>query len=332
LATATHDHKRGEDVRARLAVLSELADDWASLLPGWIERSAALRSGDAPSAGDVAMLLQMIIGAWPLDLDRSDAGGRRAFAVRLSGWQQKALREAKLGSDWAAPDEAYEQAANHFLMKLLADAQIPQLLDEIEAFAERIAPAGAVNGLAQLLLKLTAPGVPDIYQGTDFWDFSLVDPDNRSPVNYLARLASLGKGETLEALATTWRDGRIKQGILARTLDLRRRHEAVFSEGSYESVHVEGPMSGHVISFIRRHDRRAILAVVPRLPFTLITQGPGISLEPGAWKETVLRWSPPQTSFANIFSGADIDVPAGGLPLAMVCGPIPIALLCSTQK
>ena len=114
LATATHDHKRGEDVRARLAVLSEQADKWASLLPGWIERSAPLRSGDAPSAGDIAMLLQMIIGAWPLDLDREDASGRRAFAGRLSAWQQKALREAKLRSDWAAPDEAYERAAKEF--------------------------------------------------------------------------------------------------------------------------------------------------------------------------------------------------------------------------
>jgi (1->4)-alpha-D-glucan 1-alpha-D-glucosylmutase len=329
LATATHDHKRGEDVRARLAVLSECADEWTSLLPGWIELSAPLRSGDAPSAGDVAMLLQMIIGAWPLDLDRKNASGQRAFADRLSAWQQKALREAKLRSDWAAPDEAYEQAANQFLMKLLAEAQIPQLLDEIAAFVERIAPARAVNGLAQLLLKLTAPGVPDIYQGTDFWDFSLVDPDNRSPVDYSARLASLGKGESLKALSATWRDGRIKRAILAQTLDLRRRHPAVFSEGSYEPVHVEGPMSDHVISFIRRHGRAAILAVVPRLPFTLITQRRGIGLDPGAWEETVLQWSPPVSSLVDGFSGADVDVPVRGLPLAMLCGPVPIAVLCT---
>jgi malto-oligosyltrehalose synthase len=332
LATATHDHKRGEDVRARLAVLSERADEWTSLLPGWIERSAPLRSGDAPSAGDIAMLLQMIIGAWPLDLDREDASGRRAFAERLSAWQQKALREAKLRSDWAAPDEAYEKAANQFLMKFLAEAQIPQLLDQITAFVERIAPAGAVNGLAQLLLKLTAPGVPDIYQGTDFWDFSLVDPDNRRPVDYPARAVSLGKGESLEALAATWRDGRIKQAILTRTLDLRRRHQAVFSEGSYEPVHVEGPMSGNVISYIRRHGQAAILAVAPRLPFTLISQRGGIALDPSAWKKTVLQWSPPLPSLADSFSGADVHVPQGGLPLAMVCGPVPVALLCARSE
>jgi malto-oligosyltrehalose synthase len=332
LATATHDHKRGEDVRARLAVLSERADEWTSLLPGWIERSAPLRSGDAPSAGDIAMLLQMIIGAWPLDLDREDASGRRAFAGRLSAWQQKALREAKLRSDWAAPDEAYEAVANQFLMKLLVEAQIPQLLDEIAAFVERIAPAGVVNGLAQLLLKLTAPGVPDIYQGTDFWDFSLVDPDNRRPVDYAARAVLLGKGESMEALAATWRDGRIKQAILARTLDLRRRHEHVFSEGSYEPVHVEGPMSGHVVSFIRHHGQTAVLAVAPRLPFRLMCQTGRIALHPSAWNNTVLQGAPRMPALFDAFSGAEIDIPQGGLPVATVCGVIPVALLCTRPE
>jgi malto-oligosyltrehalose synthase len=328
LATATHDHKRGEDVRARLAVLSEQADKWASLLPGWIERSAPLRSGDAPSAGDIAMLLQMIIGAWPLDLHREDVSGRRAFAERLSTWQQKALREAKLRSDWAAPDEAYERAAKEFLMKLLADAQIPQLLDEIAAFVERIAPAGAVNGLAQLLLKLTAPGVPDIYQGTDFWDFTLVDPDNRRPVDYATRAAALGKGESMEALAATWRDGRIKQAILARTLDVRRLHQDVFSEGSYEPVHVEGAMSCHVVSFIRHHGHTEVLVVAPRLPFRLMCQT-GIAVDASIWNDTVLRWTPRLSALVDAFSGADIDIPQSGLPLAAVCGAVPVALLCT---
>jgi (1->4)-alpha-D-glucan 1-alpha-D-glucosylmutase len=328
LATATHDHKRGEDVRARLAVLSEQADKWASLLPGWIERSAPLRSGDAPSAGDIAMLLQMIIGAWPLDLHREDVSGRRAFAERLSTWQQKALREAKLRSDWAAPDEAYERAAKEFLMKLLAEAQITQLLDEIAAFVERIAPAGAVNGLAQLLLKLTAPGVPDIYQGTDFWDFTLVDPDNRRPVDYATRAAALGKGESMEALAATWRDGRIKQAILARTLDVRRLHQDVFSEGSYEPVHVEGAMSCHVVSFVRHHGHTEVLVVAPRLPFRLMCQT-GIAVDSSIWNDTVLRWTPRLSALVDAFSGADIDIPQSGLPLAAVCSVIPVALLCT---
>ena len=328
LATSTHDHKRGEDLRARLAVLSEHADEWAAVLPRWIERSAGLRSAGAPSNGDVAMLMQMIVGAWPLDLDRRDKEGRIAFAKRLAGWQQKAVREAKLKSDWAAIDELYEAAAQGFLMGLVADAQDPGLLDEIAAFVDRIAGAGAINGLAQLLLKLAVPGVPDVYQGTEYWDFSLVDPDNRRPVDYAARASTLGKA-TIDALGATWRDGRIKQAILARTLDLRRRNEEVFSVGTYESVPVEGPMADHVVAFIRRHGAKMVLAVVPRLPTRLMRAADTIALDPLAWKGTVLRLKPSPQGLIDVFSGAAIDVPANGLPLATVCGGVPVALLCT---
>jgi maltooligosyltrehalose synthase len=134
------------------------------------------------------------------------------------------------------------------------------------------------------------------------------------------------------ALAATWRDGRIKQAILARTLDLRRRHQDVFSEGSYESVHVEGAMSGHVVAFIRRHGQTAVLAVAPRLPSNLMCQTGGIALDSSAWKNTVLRWAPRLPALVDAFSGADIDVPQGGLPLAMVCGAVPVALLCTRAK
>jgi maltooligosyltrehalose synthase len=213
-------------------------------------------------------------------------------------------------------------------MKLLAEAQITQLLDEIAAFVERIAPASAVNGLAQLLLKLTAPGVPDIYQGTDFWDFTLVDPDNRRPVDYATRAAALGKGESMEALAATWRDGRIKQAILARTLDVRRLHQDVFSEGSYEPVHVEGAMSCHVVSFIRHQGHTEVLVVAPRLPFRLMCQT-GIAVDSSIWIDTVLRWTPRLSALVDAFSGADIDIPQSGLPLAAVCSVIPVALLCT---
>ena len=230
LSTATHDHKRGEDVRARLAVLSERADEWQSLSLGWIARTASLRSAAGPSEADVAMLLQTIVGAWPLDLDRGDAAGRLSYADRLASWQTKALREAKLRSDWASPDDAYEEAARRYLMALVAEARLPDVLDELADFVDDIAPAAAVNALAQLLLKLTSPGVPDIYQGTDFWDFSLVDPDNRRPVDYAAREDALRRDDQMATLLASWRDGRIKQAILARTLALRRRHEQRFHQ------------------------------------------------------------------------------------------------------
>src|ERR1043165_5530313 len=166
LATATHDHKRGEDVRARLAVLSERADEWTKLLPDWIARCEPLRRSVegslAPHAGDVAMLFQTIVGAWPLDLDASDHEGRRAFAERVAHWQEKALREAKLTTDWTVPNETYESATRHLAMSLVADNALPDLLNDIAVFAARISVAGAVNGLAQALLKLTVPGVPDL--------------------------------------------------------------------------------------------------------------------------------------------------------------------------
>jgi len=328
LATATHDHKHGEDVRARLAVLSERAEEWAALVRRWIERSAPLRSAHAPSAGDIAMLLQMIVGAWPLDLDWQDKAGRAAFAERLAGWQQKALREAKLESDWAAVNEPYEAAAQRFLKALLDDAERPELLEEIAGFVDAIAAAGAVNGLAQLLLKLTVPGVPDIYQGTEYWDFSLVDPDNRRPVDYEMRAATLGRAP-VGALAASWRDGRVKQAILVQTLDLRRWNEDVFSAGSYEPVSAEGPMADRVVAFMRRLGDRMLLTVVPRIPTDLMGDAGTIALDARSWKNTVLRLTPPSQGLIDVFGGAVVDVPAGGLPLAAVCGAVPVGLVCS---
>ena len=201
------------------------------------------------------MLLQMIVGAWPLDLGVDDAEGRRAFAERLAQWQEKALREAKLATDWAEPNETYETAARDLLVALVEKNAAPELLGDIVAFAQRISAAGAVNGLAQTLLKLTVPGVPDIYQGTEFWDFSLVDPDNRRPVDFAARAAGLDAAP-LADLAAHWRDGRIKQAVIARTLALRRERPALFADGSYEPIAVRGEHADRVIAFARRLGNR----------------------------------------------------------------------------
>jgi malto-oligosyltrehalose synthase len=288
LATATHDHKRGEDVRARLAVLSSMADEWAALQARWIEASAPLRRDGAPYAGDIALLLQTIAGAWPFDLEVGDRAGRTAFADRLAAWQQKALREAKLFSDWAAVDETYEAAARHFTMALVAEGALPDLLQEIAALVSRIAPAGAVNGLVQCLLRFTVPGVPDLYQGAEFWDFSLVDPDNRRAVDFAARAAALGDGD-LAALAAQWRYGRIKQALIARLLALRRRTPELFAEGSYEPVLVEGAAAASMIAFVRRHGEHWLLVAAPRLPLKLLQGGGGIGLAPHILKDTALQ-------------------------------------------
>ena len=156
-----------------------------------------------PTPGDEAMLYQMIVAAWPTELTASDAAGMREYTERLTMWQLKSLREAKLVTDWIAPNLDYEDAAESFLATIMADTN--GFAAEAANFARRIGPAGAVNGLAQLLLKLTVPGVPDFYQGTEFWDFSLVDPDNRGTVDFSRRIAALRQKEALSALAAHWR-------------------------------------------------------------------------------------------------------------------------------
>jgi (1->4)-alpha-D-glucan 1-alpha-D-glucosylmutase len=331
LATATHDHKRGEDVRARLAVLSEMAGEWTALLSRWIDASAPLRGyaggRDAPSAGDAAMLLQTIVGAWPIDLDLENREGRAAFAERLVDWQRKALREAKLESDWAAVNDDYEAAARDLLLKLLVEATMPGLLDEIVSFVRSIEPAGAVNGLAQCLLKLTVPGVPDIYQGTEFWDFSLVDPDNRRPVDFDLRTSRPQGG--LAELAANWRDGRIKQTIIMRTLALRRQAPRLFSDGAYRPVRIDGDWRRCAVAFVRELGSEWLLVVVPRLALRLLRGDGSISLSPDAWKGTtlILEGAPTGVPLYDVLGGGIVEILDERPKIDLLCGSLPLALV-----
>jgi (1->4)-alpha-D-glucan 1-alpha-D-glucosylmutase len=323
LATATHDHKRGEDLRARLAVLSEKPAEWAQRQARWIEQSALLRTGGTPDAGDIAMLLQMIVGAWPLDLTLEDTIGRATFAQRLAGWQQKALREAKLKSDWADPDTSYEKAAQDLLRRLIVDEAAPALRAEIFAFIQDIAPAGAVNGLAQTLLRLTAPGVPDLYQGTELWDFSLVDPDNRRPVDYALRQKMLGAEVTL----ASWRDGAVKQRLIVRALALRAAVPDLFADGSYEPVAVEGRFAEHIVAFVRRHKSDAVLTVVPRLSRAMISAPAELALD---CQNTRLSL-PEELTLFNAVDERTTPITARNVALHQVLARWPVALF-STRK
>ena len=240
LTTATHDHKRGEDLRMRLAVLSEVPELWANTASRW--------AADVPEKidrGDANMLHQMIVGAWPLDLDAGDGEGLNGFAERLAGWQMKALREAKLRSSWACPDEAYERACADYLQRLLAPGAFAR---EAQAFAEKIAPAGAAKSLAQVMLRATLPGVPDCYQGSEGWDFSLVDPDNRRPVDYSALAAMLaGSGDS-------WRDGATKQRLLADLLAMRAAHGDLLVDGRLSVLKLTGTRANDAIAVARTGD------------------------------------------------------------------------------
>ena len=283
LATATHDHKRGEDTRARLAVLSELAGEWQTAVEAWREANAPLRP-EAIAPDDQYQLYQTLVGAWPLDLAGNNAGALNDLRERVAGWRVKSLREAKLRSSWAAPDEAYESANLAFLEALLDPAQSARFIDLLRGFVERIAPAAALNGLTQLVLRYIAPGVPDLYQGTEFWDFSMVDPDNRRPVDYAARIAALEGEADWPDLTGNWRDGRIKLRLAAHLLALRAADPELFAGGGYSPVPVDGARKDNVLAFARSHGPRTAIIAVP-IRCAAAVAGSGSILPPGQWWE-----------------------------------------------
>jgi (1->4)-alpha-D-glucan 1-alpha-D-glucosylmutase len=325
LATATHDHKRGEDVRARLAVLSEIPQEWTSKLRRWMDQSNDLPGAAKVSPGDVAILFQMIVGAWPPDLTAHDDQACQAYGERLSRWQIKALREAKLATDWTDPNEPYEKAARDLLIAVFGN---PPLLSDIADFASRIAAPGAVNGLVQAVVKATSPGVPDFYQGTDFWDLSLVDPDNRGPVDFAARNAALAHSHDMNALRRNWRDGRIKQAVIARCLAARRAHARVFASGEYIPLIPHGPAAKYLIAYARRTEREFAVVAAARYPTHLLGGADTIEIPSEAWTGTHLGFPPDiRTATYNALTGATVDSPFDlarlfdGLPIALAISP-----------
>jgi (1->4)-alpha-D-glucan 1-alpha-D-glucosylmutase len=328
LATATHDHKRGEDTRARLAVLSEIADEWSSTLERWIALSAEQFSSEqrkpAPAPADLSMLFQTLVGAWPVELSLTDRPGLDRFAKRVAAWQRKALREAKLRSDWTAPNEPYEHAAEEFMAWLFAT---PALLNEIAAFARRIAPAGAINSLGQVLAKLTAPGVPDIYQGTEYWDLSLVDPDNRAPVDFAARQQSLVASDNPQI--TDMGNGQIKQRLIARVLAARKQSPLLFADGDYLPLHAEGPLARHLVAFARVLPAAAAVAVFCRHPARLLSGEASIAIAPERWQDTRIILPPEirASQFLDAISQKPKSARGRSFDAAHILADMPVALL-----
>ncbi|MBH2033270.1 MAG: malto-oligosyltrehalose synthase [Pseudomonadales bacterium] len=290
LATATHDHKRGEDTRARLAVLSERSAWYAEQVPLWQALARPLRNDDQmPSTGDELILYQAILGSWPLDLRSDDVPALEEYAKRLWQWQQKALREAKLQSSWSAPNDAYESATQAFIERLLLSPDGELLRSALGKAVQSIAAPGALNSLAQTLLRMTVPGVPDLYQGNDYWDFTLVDPDNRRPVDYLSRQQSLEQPLDLTDLLANWRDGRVKQALITNTLNLRAEHAELFARGTYQALEVVGSEAHRVLAFARELAGKRAIVIVPIRCAPLLKNGAEPRIDAPQWGDTRVK-------------------------------------------
>ncbi len=268
-ATATHDTKRGEDARTRILALSEISDDWSAAVQQWAQLNEHLRTSGGrlmPSRGHEYMLYQALIGAWPGQLEPD-------FTSRMQAYALKAAREGKEQTSWSNPDEAYEQALQKFVGSLLDPTASSAFLGAFAAFAEQPRLLGALNSLSQLTLKTMLPGVPDVYQGTELWDLSLVDPDNRRPVDFALRSRLLAPASAdLGELARRWPDGQIKLELTRKLLAVRTKHRVLFEHGNYVPVPVSGRHAGHVIAFAWRYRRQELVVAAGR-HFAPLTNG-----------------------------------------------------------
>ncbi|MCB1883041.1 MAG: malto-oligosyltrehalose synthase [Geminicoccaceae bacterium] len=333
VATATHDTKRGEDTRLRIAALSEVADDWANEVAAWRElnepHKTAHDGAPWPDAPTEYLLYQMLVGAYPLDAS-PDLGD---LADRLVAYLEKACREAKLRTGWLAPNPAYEEAVAAFARAVLDPAGSAAFLGRLRAFLDRLAPVGALNGLAQTVLKLTVPGVPDVYQGTEFWDQSTVDPDNRRPVDWDARERALAADAPLDDLLASWRDGRLKQRLIHRVLDLRARHPRLLTHGRYLPLEATGAEAGRVFAFARLgEDGTAALVAVPRRAGALLAEADGLLPPPQRWGDTAIRLPDDLAGRAGsdvLADGAATGLPSR-LPLDRLFARLPFAVLLLT--
>ncbi|KRA86299.1 maltooligosyl trehalose synthase [Pseudomonas sp. Root68] len=332
LASATHDHKRGEDSRARLAVLSERSSWYADQIGLWRALARPLRNDDQmPSTGDELILYQAIIGSWPLALEIDHAPALEDYAKRLWQWQRKALREAKLQSSWNAPNDPYEQASEDFIQRLLLSPEGELLRTALAKAARSIAAPGALNGLAQTLLRMTVPGVPDLYQGNEFWDFSLVDPDNRRPVDYASRQQALQQAVDLPDLMQNWRDGRIKQALIARTLSLRAEHAELFRRGTCQALEVVGSEAHRVLGFVREREGKRAIVIVPIRCADLLENGAEPQVHAPLWGDTRVKlpFTVPDEHLQGLFSRITVTEHRE-LLISAALGDFPVNLIFQT--
>ncbi len=351
LATSTHDSKRGEDLRARIDVLSEDPASWQESLQrlaGWGERLLTRTEiGPAPSRNDVWLLFQTLAGLWPMAAAGEQE--REELRRRMQAYMLKAVREAKQDTSWTSPVSAYEEALAHFIDGILRPGDPNPFVEELDRLARRLAPFGFRNSLGQLALKLTAPGVPDIYQGCEQWNFSLVDPDNRRPVDFGALAVQLAAVRSLYEAGwpsdAAWgelnrdiADGRLKQLVTWRLLQLRRGQPELFRDGAYLPLSIDGPAAEHAVAFARHREGQVVLVIAARLTYTLCCGDPGRwGADP--WRDTSVKLEADQAGWNRCglwrdwVTGGDIDGAGSGtagLALAQVFGgasQLPFAVL-----
>ena len=315
---APHDTKRGEDARARLLALSEAPDLWAQALAIW---KVEVKSVAEPDANDQYMFLQALLGVWPVELlDHDDPAVLAALRERLAAYVPKALREAKRHSKWIAPNEAYEKATTDLLDRLLAEGS--SFIARIRPILRDLAKRGMLISLYRTVLKCTVPGVPDFYQGTGLWDFSLVDPDNRRPVDYAQRSTILKEGDRLGDLLEGWETGGIKLRLASDLLRERRDHALFYAKADYVPLTVTGPQSEKVIAFSRRHRDQMLVVIVPRLGGS----GSANAVVPtGAfWQGTVIGM--PAGRWRDVFEGGTLDS-TGTVAVGAALAALPFAVL-----
>ena len=342
LATSTHDTKRSEDVRARLAVLSEMTTPWRDAVRRWMQinrtRKREVDGAAAPDSNDEYHFYQTLIGSWPLP--EPDATGMTEYRARIEAYMIKAVREAKVHTSWTETGVAYEEALLQFVHSALEPRDGNLFLADFLTFWRPVARFGLFNSLSQTLCKLTAPGVPDIYQGNELWDFSLVDPDNRRPVDYRRRgelLAKLDReaphldvGELLEHPE----DGRCKLLLISRALQLRRAQPELFSDGDYRRLRIHGSRAHYLCAFARRCARRTVVVIAPRLYRRLLGDPARLPLGSGVWENTLIELPPDgrlRGPLRNVLDGTELHTVSHGEGLAIAAAEalarFPVALL-----
>jgi (1->4)-alpha-D-glucan 1-alpha-D-glucosylmutase len=341
LTSSTHDNKRSEDVRARINVLAELPALWRLHLRRWSRTNRSkkreLEGDPAPSRNDEYLIYQILLGSFPDG--ELNAAGLAAYCKRVEEYMIKAMREAKENTSWVNPNQAYEEATIDFVRALLDGRKRNLFLEKFRIVLAPLARLGLYNSLSMALLKFACPGVPDIYQGNEVWDFSLVDPDNRRPVDYAARNAALARmremapqstlaGAQLRSLIESPGDGLAKLYVTWRMLAMRREDHAVFRDGDYTPLATEGARVDHVVAFARRLKGRGVIVIAGRLYGALSANGETLPVGE-AWKDTgvMLPFLAEGTPLRHAFTGETLRAGSAGLRLSQACADFPLAVL-----